>query len=173
MRLCKVFSLFLITGLLWNTAVAGDVKAVLRLTDIQAKKTIEQNGDDVYFNITQYSSLGHSSEKRIPIYPAHWLSKQLSDVKHLSLWDGVLMEGESIKLVITLSEQDLHPWDTDHLIGAITLTLQNKKGKLHSKWNIPVFEEKDEVEMVQNGATKRYVFKGERSRYDVAFEVGH
>ncbi len=173
MRLCKFFSLFFLVGLFCGTALAAPVKAVLKVTDIQAKKTITPNGDDVYFNITEYSSLGSTNEKRVPVYPAHWLSKQLTNVKDLTLWEGKLQEGESIKLVVVLSEQDLRPWGTDHLIGAITLTLKNQKGTLHSHWDIPVFEEKDEVEMVKNGTIKRYVFKGERFRYNVGFEVIH
>jgi hypothetical protein len=171
MRLCKFFSSIILMGFCLNVALASELKVVLKLTDIRVKKTIEHEGDDVYFNITQYSSLGHSSESRVPIYPAHWLSKQLSNVKQLELWEGTLKPSESVKLVIALSEQDPRPWDTGYLIGAVTLTVKNKKGRLEHTWDIPVFEEKNEVEMLKSDSPKRYVFKGGRSRYDVAFQV--
>jgi len=171
MRLCKFFSSIFLIGFCLNVALAGELKVVVKLTDIQAKTTVEQAGDDVYFNITQYSSLGNSSQSRVPIYPAHWLSQQLSNVKEVALWEGILKPSESVKLVLALSEQDPKPWDTDYLIGAVTLTIKNKKGRLEHTWDIPVFEEKNEVEMLKNDSPKRYVFKGGRSRYDVAFRV--
>lgn len=143
----------------------------VKLAEIKAEKTSEKKGDELYFHVTKYSNLGHSVESRIPIFPEHWLSKQLNKVKNVEIWKGSLKEGESIKLIISLLDQDLPPWDADDLLGSAQLMLSNQKGKLKTEWVVPVFEETEEVEMLKPGKPQHYLFKGAGSLYDVAFSV--
>ncbi len=167
----KLITLMFLLWFMVGSVAAKELQATLKLRDIRVEKTVDKGGDDVYFNITQYSNLGESKENRVPIYPAHWLSKQVSGIKDLTLWQGVLQDEESIKLVIALSDQELSPFEIDDLIGSAQLTIRNHKGKLIKHWTVPILEEKDEVEMLKKGSPQRYIFKGASSRYDVAFVV--
>ena len=171
MNLRKLISFIFLFRLLLGGASAKEFKVILKLVDIRAEKTVDSGGDQVYFNMTEYSSLGHSKENRVPLYPGHWLSKQLPMVKNLALWRGVLKDNESIKLIVSLGEQGESAWEVNSSIGAAELILENKEGKLKKTWTIPVFEEKKEVEMLNKNGEERFVFKGAGSRYDVAFKI--
>lgn len=174
MRLYKVFSLILLTWLLSGFALAKEMQIIVKMTDIQAEKRSEARGDELYFNITQYSNFKDKLESRIPEYPMHWLSKQLTSLKNVVLWQGELKERERIRLVLSLLDQDLQPWDLDDAIGAAEVHLLNQKGKLKIQWGVPKFDKNNkEVEMLKRAVPQRYVFKGDGSRYDVAFSVEH
>lgn len=171
MDIRKLIGFIFLSILLSAEVVAKELTVSLKLVNIRAEKTTELGEDEVYFNITQYSSLGYSNETRIPTYPGHWLSKQLPAVKDLVIWKGVIKENEAVKLIVSLGEEDSLPWDPNDLIGAAQLELENKAGKLQQAWKVPIFEEKEEVEMLKKGKQERFIFKGADSRYDVAFEV--
>lgn len=172
MRLKLINFIIFVVGLVSNPVMAKEIKVVLKLSSVQAEKTEEKKGDDVYFSITEYSSLGHSKEDRVPVSPAHWLSKQLSGVKNIPLWEASLKENEEVKLIISLNEQDFPPWDVDDLLGSAQLSLKNHAGKLEKEWSIPVFEETKEVEIQHPFSNPQaYLFKGAGAQYRVAFFV--
>jgi len=114
----------------------------IHLNSIEAIKTSEKGGDELYFDITQYSNKGQAKTNRLPEAPLHWLSKQLPEVKDVALWEGMVQDNEEMKVIISLVEQDNPPWDVDDLIGSALLILQNKKGVLLYRWELPVFEER-------------------------------
>ncbi len=172
MGICKFtsFALIFIAGLM-GAQVLNAMEVTVKLTDVRAERTLEKEGDEIYFNITQYSNQHKPQDLRIPVYPSHWLSKQLSKVKNVILWQGTVEKGESIRLILSLLEQDSPPWDLDTMIGSTELTLENRQGKLIKTWGIPAFEKRQEAEMLKPSDPQRYVFKGAGSRYDVAFLV--
>ena len=171
MRLFKLINFLILSFFLIGIAEAKEIKVEVKLTDIKAIKTEEKGGDELYFDTIEYSSLGHSKEARIPAKPLHWLSSQLSGVKNVVLWQGTVQDDESIRVILTLVEQDLEPWEVDDMLGSIQLNLANKSGKLTKEWIVPVFEETDEVEMLKKGDPQRYLFKGDGAKYEVAFKV--
>ncbi len=172
MRLCKFISFFVLMCLFSGFLFAKEIQVVIKMIGITVEKTADKGVDDLFFNIRQHSNLKGDSENRIPEYPKHWLSKQLSSLKNVVLWDGKIEQGESLKLVLSLMEQDFPPWDPDDAIGAAEVSLLNQNGRLKIQWGVPKFEKNNqEVEMLKRAVPQRYIFKGAGSRYDVAFSV--
>lgn len=169
MRSLKLINLIFLLGLCSGIAMAKDLDARVMLKSIKVINPSEAGGDELYFHITQYSSNGTSQESRVPAYPSHWLSSQAPQLKNVVLWRGNISDKESLRLVITLAEQDLAPFNPDDSLGAVQLNIQNTQGKLKQEWVIPVFEEENEVEKLGRPKSNRYVFKGASSRYDVEF----
>jgi hypothetical protein len=143
MQLCKFFSFFVLTCLFSGCLFAKDMQTqtvgealrarpsknlevVVKMVDIVVEKTADKDFDDLFFNITQYSNLKVESESRIPEFPKHWLSKQLSSLKNVILWRGKIEAGETLQLVLSLMEQDSPHWDPDDAIGAAKVILLSK-----------------------------------------------
>ena len=172
MRLFKLITLLLGVCLGMTQAESKEIYPVVKLADMKVEKASDAGGDNLFFLVTQSRQAAKPQEERIPIYPLHWLSKQLSGVKNVILWQGPLKEGESIKLTYSLIEQKFPPWDLDDfMIGSAQLILSNQKGRLKKEWSVPDIEEKTEVEIQKLANPQRYIFKGAGSRYDVAFLV--
>lgn len=159
-------------------AKTSSVSAMVKLNRIEAEKTTEQGGDEIYFNVTSYSSSGQSTMERTPQAPAHWNSKALDKVKDIILWEGNLDEGEEVKLILSVVEQEFPIWEHDELIGGAQLELKNQKGTLKPLWVVPQFEEQVDVEMkslpqdkanAKNSAV--FLLKGAGAVYEVAFSV--
>ena len=150
------------------------IKLTVKLTSIKIEKTSDRTQDKIYFAITEYSNTGRSRESRIPFQPEYWLSQNIKQVKDLVLWQGDIQQGEEVKLVLSLLEQDIPPWNPDDLIGSAELVVKNEKGTLHTEWKIPAYEEIIETEMKPNSKKKglqEFVFKGAEAHYEVAFDV--
>ena len=176
MRLCKFISfavsLCLFSGFLSAQNIQKDLQIVVKMVGIKVKKTADKSVDELFFNIRQYSNLKSKREGRIPAYPKHWLSKQLPSLKNVILWKGKIAQGESLKLVFSLMEQDSPPWDPDDAIGAVEVNLLNQSGRLKSQWTVPKFGKNIEiVEIVKRTVHPQYIFRGANSRYNVAFSV--
>jgi len=172
MRLLKLVTLLLGFWIGVENAYTKEIYSVVKLTNMRVERTSDAGGDNLFFLITQARAEHKPQEERIPIYPLHWLSKQLAGTRNIVLWEGEIKEGESIKLVYSLIEQKFPPWDLDDLmIGSAELILSNHKGKLKKVWRVPNIEEKSEVEIQKLANPQRYIFKGAGSRYDVAFLV--
>lgn len=165
------FCLFTVLPVHAEAIPAKALRVVVKLTSIKAEKTTEQGGDELYFNVTQYSSFGRSRTERIPQASGYWSFKYLDKVKDISLWEGLLHDKEEIKLILSVVEQDFPPWDLDELIGGAQLLLKNKEGKLAYEWVVPVFEEQADIEMKTPGLLQEFVFKGAGAVYEVAFTV--
>ncbi len=171
MRILKLGTFFFLMFFMAMGLHAKELTAVVKLSNIKVEKSSDRGGDEFYFNITYYSSLGHSKNIRIPESPTHWLSQHVETVKDINLWTGTLAEGEEVRLILSIVEQDYPPWDPDDLIGGVELILKNEKGKLKKKWDVPTFEERVEVEMKKPGNPQTFIFKGDEALYDVAFIV--
>lgn len=171
MRLFRLVGYFLLCCFFSTITVAKDLSVTVKLVEIKSEKNQESKVDELYFHTTMYSSLGKNTEGRVPVFPMHWPSKQLSKVNNVVLWQGRLKEGESIKLMISLLEQDLPPLEADDVLGSAEIKLSNQNGQLKKEWLIPIFEEKKEVEMLKPGDPQRFLFKGAGALYTVAFRV--
>ncbi len=172
MRLYKFISLIVCVCLLPGLVLAKNIQFKVKMIDIQVEKTSEKGDDELYFNIVQQSNLNGNRENRMPEFPMHWLSSELGSLKNVVLWEGKIQTGESIKLILSLLEQDTPPWNPDDAIGAAEVNLLNQNGKLKMEWVVPTFKKNNpNVEMLKVAKTQRYIFKGDGSRYDVAFSV--
>lgn len=175
MKLNKIIRIFLLSFslLLSSTQAAWAVAIPVRinLNSIEATKTSEKSGDELYFDITQYSNQGHTKTLRVPAAPLHWLSKQLPDVKNALLWEGMVEENEEMKVIVSLVEQDNPPWDVDDLIGSALLILDNRQGVLRYRWELPVFEERVEQQMLKSDNPQSFIMKGDNSNYNVSLQV--
>lgn len=164
-----VLTCFLFLGT--TAAEAKEQKIAVYLKSIDAQKTSEKAGDEIYIDITQYSNMGGSKILRVPELPLHWRSKDLAQVKDLKLWEGTVQDNEEFKLIFSVVEQDNPPWDVDELIGSSLLEIENNEGKLKYHWELPVFEDRVEQEMLPGENPKRFIMKGEHSQYAVDFVV--
>lgn len=175
MRLYKSLSYFLMVWVfcsVTSTAAAKEIQVSVHLVGIKAIKTEEANGDELYLHVTQYSSLGKTNEKRVPIFPTHWPSKDLDKVKDVVVWEGPLKNMESVKLIISLLEQDnLAVSEMDNLIGGAELDLTNENSQFKKEWKVPIYEKEDEVEMLRSGDPQRFLFKGLGAKYEVLFKI--
>jgi len=95
----------------------------------------------------------------------------LPDVKNVVLWSDTVHEGETVRLIFSLGEQEKFPWNEDDLLGSAQLVLTYEGGKLHKVWTLPAVNKKDEAEILKLGDPQRFLFKGDGSLYDVAFLV--
>lgn len=149
------------------------VRAAVTLKRMKTDKTAAVSGDELYFNVTSYSSLGQSRTERIPEQPAHWDSKALDKVQNIPLWTGSLQEGEEMKLILSVVEQEFPIWNNDELIGGAQLKLSNQKGELKYEWEVPLFEENTDIEMhgQANANPQLFLLKSSDAVYEVAFSV--
>jgi hypothetical protein len=148
----------------------------LKLIHLQAEALSEENGDEVYISVTKYSNIGHPEEFRIPSAPENWFFKRLEEVKNVTLWQGRLIKGEEIKLMITIAEQDFPPLDVDDVVGTLRVNLKEEHGRLVEEWLIPEMDGQPKIEDKGpvSGKGRRYVLHGDNSRYEAELiVVGH
>ena len=117
----KKFILALGLMSLATVTYAKDITSTLYLNNIQANKTVEKQGDELYFAVTEFPSAGRGKHVLIPAYPMHLKSKHLDKVKSLKLWQKALQPGQSAEVIVALIEHDVPPWNTDDLIGNFKL----------------------------------------------------
>lgn len=141
----------------------------IELLRIKAIQTTEKNGDELYFGITVYGTKKKPYRYQIPKYPMYWASQKLNNLSKVSLWQGVLDDGESVNLVISLMEQDTPPWNTDDLIGVISVHMKNQQGKITYSWRMP--NRVDPVVTVTSkyGPAQKFELLGDSSRYELYF----
>lgn len=153
-----------------SIGLAKDLEVSINLLTIEALKTSERLGDEVYFSVTEYSSKSTPKLFRVPMFPLHWLSRELPQVKNVNLWTGELKEEESVLLILSLIEQDLEPWNVDDHLGSVQVKLANKKGKIVAQWGQPKFSDQPKVEQPDTKVPKFIMF-GEASKYVTVFQV--
>ncbi len=149
---------------------AKNIKLAVKLTKIQALKTTEAAGDEVYFSIAEYSSKSIPKLSREPMFPLHWLSKELPQISDVVLWQGELAENDSVLLIMSLLEQDLEPWNSDDHIGSAQVKIANKNGKLVSKWGQPHFNDQPRVQQ-PDVAVPKFIMYGDGGKYVTVFKV--
>ncbi len=140
------------------------------LEQLKKIKSTESQGDELYFSVTEYSSIERPRTYLLPNFPTHWLSEHLSEIKDLALWQKNIDKNESIMLVISLLERDAPPWNTDDLIGTLKLKIYHEDGQLKHVWQIPNHKE---VEMTDKNK-QQFIFSGDSGKYELdlkAFQV--
>lgn len=127
----------------------------------------EERGDELYFNVTEYSNKSNPTFYQVPSFPTHWLSQYLENVKDVVLWQKPLQEGESVQLIFSLVERDAPPWNVDDLLGSVKLNVKLDSGHLQKEWKIPNKEITERVE----GKTNTFDFEGDEGHYRVKFRL--
>ncbi len=150
---------------------AKGLTSTLYLNNLKADKTVEKQGDELYFAVTEFPSTGKKgSHVLIPAYPMYMQSKHLDKVKDLKLWQKTLQPGQSVELVVSLVEHDVPPWNTDDLIGAFKLQIANKDGKIITRWS--KMDKGNHVAQVDGqGDKKAYTLTGEGASYQLNVEL--
>jgi hypothetical protein len=168
----NIFKHFLMLCCLFacTSVMAKDLNVVVKLMQIDAKKYSEKAGDELYFSMTEYSSNSVPTITRVPGLPKHWISKELPDVKNVTLWEGKLQDNESVLLILTLLEQDVPPWDADDHIGSTQVKILNKNGMLQTQWGLPQFRDQPKVQQPDPSVPKFMMF-GANSEYVTLFRV--
>lgn len=159
--------------ILWactGVILAKPINVTVQLTQIDAQKTVEKKKDHLFFTITEYPSLGDSRFIRVPMFPEHWLSTELTQLKSVNLWQGVLADDESVVLVISLLDQKFELLEEDKLIGNVQVEITNKKGKISAVWGIPKYVD-EPLEQQPDPLVPRFQLSGEDSLYVVVFKV--
>ncbi|MBS0358469.1 MAG: hypothetical protein JSS53_04295 [Proteobacteria bacterium] len=146
-----------------------NIQTTLYLDSIDAIKVSEKNGDDLYINITAYPSQGKNYDYNIPTPPMYWMSKETPRIKKLKLWEGTLKPGQSIMILLSLIDQDFEPWNTDDLIGDISIRLKNQNGELLSDWHWPNREDAIPVINTKNGPARKVLLTNGHSSYNTIF----
>ena len=171
-KLFKIFAVLLFC--FCGAAIAGsDVHVTVKLDRIKAKQLAEERGDEIYFSVTAYPSEKRpGTTSRVPVFPLHWLSKNLDDVRNITMWEQTIKDGSAVQLIISLVEQDLPPWNIDDHLGSVKLTLTNKGGNLTKKWSLPNYNDDTKVNRNSSSNTSpNFTFKGEGATYNAKFVV--
>lgn len=155
-----------------HIAFANPKTVEVQLVQLEAKKTTDRTSDKLYFTITEYPSAGEPRLLREPMYPLHWLFRDLPEIKQVKLWHGDLAKNQSVLLVFSLMEQDFPMFGTDDVIGSVQVKIINKDNKIHVVWGLPHFVDQPKVEKVDAKLPKFMMF-GDDSKYLVAFKVVH
>jgi len=152
--------LTLICGLFFASVVyAQNITPTLYLESIKANKTFEEQGDEIYFGVTELSAKERGSHKTVPELPLYLHSKSFQKVKDLKLWTGKLMPGQSTEIIIGLVERDMPPWNTDDLIGTAKVKITNHNGKMLIKWDKDKAQDKSQKTYHLNEEGADYVIK--------------
>ena len=174
--MCKsklLVSLIVFASCLISQAVFAKPQSVeVQLVQIEAQKTDSRTNDKLYFTITEYPSEGEPRILREPMYPLHWLFKELPQIKQLSLWKGTIIKDRSVLLIFSLMEQNFPLFDTDALIGSVQVKITNKDNHIQVTWGLPRFVDQPKVEQTDTKNPKFIMF-GDESQYLVKFKVLH
>mgnify|MGYP000258142799 CR=1 FL=1 len=149
---------------------AKEQNVTIKMIKIEAVKTVEDRGDELYFSITQHTNKEEPKLFRVPMFPLHWLSKELPEIKNISIWKAKLADNQSILVMLSLMEQDLEPWNSDDHIGSVQVQIINDKGKISTKWGRPHLSDQPEVKQ-PNQKQPKFVLMGHGAEYKVEFTV--
>mgnify|MGYP007073223540 CR=1 FL=1 len=156
----------------WSVAVSAEaIEPQLYLLKLTANQTSEQQGDELYIDVTVYPSKGKATHFQVPQYPLSWPSRALNELTEVKLWGDALKEGESVTLIVSLVEQDSPPWDTDDLIGSLRVRLKNNAGDLESTWSVPNRTDAPVSINTKHGPAKRFHLTGDNSRYEMILHL--
>lgn len=151
------------------TTLYADEEYSVKLEHIEKIKSQEKRGDELYISVTEFPTVGTPSHYQIPNFPTHWLSARLTNVKDVTIWRKNIKSCDNVKVIFSLVEQDIAPWNIDDLLGSVELTLTCENGKLVPNWVIPnsaitqkVQNEKDSFSFTGENAVYRAHFKLEQ-----------
>lgn len=137
------------------------------LTEIKVVKTTESGGDELYFSVTEYSSLDRPHHYLVPNFPTHWLSDQLSQITDVELWSKKLKQNESVEVLISLLERDAPPWNVDDLIGTVKFRISYVDGELKRESSIPNLKDTQRSADSKN----EFVLIGDGGEYNIRLNV--
>lgn len=161
----------------------GVIKPELILNQIKVGGEQEHDGDELFLTLNSRVSGGVIEYQRIPAKPGHWLSRQIDEVKNVSLWSAPLADGQSATVNIELNDEDAEPLDPDDLLGLMRVELKNEKGSLVVHWDIPQrtgidAPKKREGEVAdtfseESGHVVKFLLNNDGSYYEVHLSVKH
>jgi len=133
----KIIILLAVWLISLNTSLAvinnnpATIKLYLEYIKIDTKNNdpIKKHKNRLYIQITEYSDIKHSKEYRIPMYPKHWLAKDLAKLNKILLWQNTIDSCENKKLIISLIDQEFPPLENDQSLGSVKLVLNNNNAK--------------------------------------------
>ncbi|MDF2866781.1 MAG: hypothetical protein K0S11_251 [Gammaproteobacteria bacterium] len=150
--------------------LAKDLNVALTATKIRVVKQQERRGDELYFDIAEYTKDGLQQFYRVPEKPIHLLSSHLDKIKDFKLWHNTLKDGESAQVVVSFIEEDYSPWDLDDLIGVVKLRIKNEGGKLIAHWSMPNTTNKGLL-LNQDNKQHRFVLTGSSANYQLDLQL--
>ena len=173
MKLINVCVLGLWTLFSSAVVMAEPIHVKLILDKIeQVKVTKAWGGDELYFGIAQFSSDRKQNRfYEVPEFPEAWVSKNLSHIQNLTLWDMTLKDEQAIQLVVALTERETPPWGVDDLVGLLKIQLKNSKEGLLQKWDFPAGYSAPQVKMEQTDKGRYFVLTGDNSEYKIALSI--
>lgn len=166
----KMFAV--IIGLFFILPVfAKDLTVTLAVAQMQVVKKQEYTGDELYFNVAEYTKKGVQQFYRVPERPIHLRSNHLEHVKNFKLWHNTLKEGQSAQVIVSLVEEDLAPWDLDDLIGEVKVRLKNEGGKLITDWVMLNTTNHGEILKSDETDKRRFQLKGAGAHYRLDLQL--
>lgn len=155
----------LVVGLGVEVWAASESDLAVQLQRIEKIKSQEKSGDELYISVTEFPKDGTPKHYQIPSFPTHWLSEHLSSIKDVTLWERSSKGCADNKVVFSLVEEDIPPWNLNDLIGSVVLEMKCENGKQSHTWTIPNPSVTEPVEGVKDA----FIFKGDNARYQAFF----
>jgi hypothetical protein len=156
------------TAHLWSTPLLADNPSYsVKLQSIEKIRSAEKDGDELFISVTEFPEEGVPKNYQIPSFPTHWLSAHLKNVKDVTLWQKDMQTCKGVKVVFSLVEEDVPPWNLNDLLGSVVLDLKCENGKAVPNWTIP---NKENTEKLTEGPSK-FLFKGYNSEYHADFHL--
>ncbi len=109
----------------------------ITLEELDAIKSQEKRGDELYFSITEYPSTSPAKHYQVPSFPSHWVSAYFKSLKNIVLWQKDMSTCEPMEVIFSLVEEDLPPWIPDDLLGSAKLKIHCENGKAIKEWVVP------------------------------------
>ncbi|HSX20117.1 MAG TPA: hypothetical protein VLG38_03215 [Gammaproteobacteria bacterium] len=162
--LVKAVILLLVT----TVACAKPYNVEVILTKVVAQKPVSADGDRIYVDIAAYPASGSPQILREPMFPMHWLTKELPQIKNVKLWEGTIKDEDSVLLVFSLIDQVLPTLD-DALLGSARVEISNRNKQLQTKWDQPKYADQPRVDQIDGKPS--YIMYGESAQYAVDFAV--
>lgn len=165
----SLISIAVLAAVFSTAASAKTYQVDVKLIEIHAKKPVRPKGDKIYFSITVYPSNKEPYLLRVPMYPEHWLSKELSELHDVILWEGKIAPEDSVDLILSLMKQDLPLLDPDDHLGSAKVKIINHDDKISASWGQPHFV--DQPKVVETGSAPDYVMFGHNGEYALRFKL--
>lgn len=135
------------------------------LTQIKAQ---EKTGDEIYIHVAEDYSNNVHKNYNIPAGRLYWQFPKKGTVRNTALWQGKLIEGESVSIVFTVLERDISPFKASDQIGVMILKAKNVQGKLITDWiNGPSTKQ----ESIDNKHITKFHMDGSGSIYELVLKV--
>lgn len=154
-----------------SSFAAKSVAPHVFLESIHCIKSTEKHGDELYLTVTSFPTKGKPKHRRLPEYPLFWPGRAIDKVQKLLLWNEKVNDGQGVRILVSLIEQDSPPWNLDDEIGSVSLKLYNNKGRIDVEWERPNVEasKKVSVKSLRNNLVIKFSGKGQT--YDIALKI--